>query len=99
MRTPSCDGGRGVTIAARRGGGHDPDGVGRLRRQRRGHHAGAPAGDTFDVAILCVFPDHSFIDDWGITYYAGGVVRGIDLKTVFRYQPTTLPAMYTAKQS
>jgi len=57
---------------------------------------GATAAD--DVVNLCVFPDGSFIDDWGITYYAGGVVRGIDLKTVFRYQPTTLPAMFRSKQ-
>jgi hypothetical protein len=54
--------------------------------------AGATSSD--DVANLCVFPDGSFIDDWGITYYAGGVVRGIDLRTVFRYQPSTLPAMF-----
>jgi hypothetical protein len=60
-----------------------------------------PVGSTAanDVANLCVFPDQSFIDDWGITYYAGGVARGIDLRTVFRYQPTTLPAMYTTKRS
>jgi putative hemolysin len=57
----------------------------------------APGATTSDdVVNLCVFPDGSFIDDWGITYYAGGVVRGIDLKTVFRYQPTTLPAMFQA---
>ena len=55
---------------------------------------GATSSD--DVVNLCVFPDGSFIDDWGITYYAGGVVRGIDLKAVFRYQPTTLPAMFQA---
>ncbi|HEY1281887.1 MAG TPA: hypothetical protein VGF22_19550 [Acidimicrobiales bacterium] len=55
---------------------------------------GATSSD--DVVNLCVFPDGSFIDDWGITYYAGGVVRGIDLKTVFRYQPATLPPMFQA---
>jgi putative hemolysin len=59
----------------------------------------AVATSSDDVVNLCVFPDGSFIDDWGITYYAGGVVRGIDLKTVFRYQPTTLPAMFQAKKS
>jgi len=55
---------------------------------------GATSSD--DVVNLCVFPDGSFIDDWGITYYAGGVVRGIDLKPVFRYQPATLPPMFQA---
>ena len=54
------------------------------------------ATSSNDVVNLCVFPDGSFIDDWGITYYAGGVVRGIDLKTVFRYQPASLPPMFQA---
>ena len=58
---------------------------------------GSTSGD--DVVNLCVFPDLSFIDEWGITYYAGGVVRGIDLKTVFRYQPSTLPAMFQETKS
>jgi hypothetical protein len=48
------------------------------------------------VVALCVFPDGSFIDEWGLTYYAGGVVRGIDLSKVFRYQPTQVPSFFTA---
>src|SRR5262249_58551719 len=36
---------------------------------------GATSSD--DVVNLCVFPDGSFIDDWGITYHAGRVVRGV----------------------
>jgi putative hemolysin len=47
------------------------------------------------VVALCVFPDGSFIDEWGLTYYAGGVVRGIDLSKVFRYQPAQVPAYFT----
>ena len=49
------------------------------------------------VVNLCVFPDLSFIDEWGITYYAGGVVRGIDLATVMAYQPSgALPPVFHA---
>jgi putative hemolysin len=51
--------------------------------------------DPVDAVVnLCVFPDLSFIDEWGITYYAGGIVRGIDLAKVFRYQPTQVPAFF-----
>ena len=52
------------------------------------------ADSTDPIVNLCVFPDQSFIDEWGITYYAGGVVRGIDLAKVFRYQPAQLPAFF-----
>ena len=38
---------------------------------------------VFQVVALCVFPDGSAIDDWGITYYAGGTVRGADLAPLF----------------
>ena len=44
---------------------------------------------------MCVFPDGSMIDEWGITYYAGGVVRGADLALLFDYQPDgKLPAIF-----
>ena len=36
---------------------------------------------------LCMFADGSAIDEWGITYYANGDVRGADLATKMRYQP------------
>jgi putative hemolysin len=39
----------------------------------------------FTVVNLCVFPDGSAIDEWGITYYSGGVVRGADLAPLFRF--------------
>jgi putative hemolysin len=48
------------------------------------------------VVALCVFPDGSFIDEWGLTYYAGGVVRGIDLSKAFRYQPAQVPSFFTS---
>ena len=47
------------------------------------------------VVAMCVFPDGSMIDEWGIAYYSGGVVRGADLALLFDYQPgRTLPPMF-----
>jgi hypothetical protein len=40
-----------------------------------------------EVFNLCVFADLSFIDEFGIFYYADGTVRGMDLSTVMRYEP------------
>jgi putative hemolysin len=53
--------------------------------------ANAPVGgwankDGSDVVSLCVFPDLSAIDSWGLTYHAGGVVRGTDLAPLLRYK-------------
>ena len=42
---------------------------------------------VFVVMSLCMFADGSAIDEWGITYYANGDVRGADLATKMRYQP------------
>ena len=50
---------------------------------------------VFTVMNLCVFPDMSAIDEFGIFYYANGIVRGADLATKFRYQPgDTLPGIF-----
>jgi hypothetical protein len=51
---------------------------------------------VFVVMDLCMFEDGSAIDEWGITYYAEGTVRGADLAPIFRYQPKPgeLPAVY-----
>jgi len=38
---------------------------------------------------LCVFPDLSSIDTWGLTYYADGTVRGADLSDLLRYRLET----------
>ncbi|MCB8984336.1 MAG: hypothetical protein H6659_10960 [Ardenticatenaceae bacterium] len=38
-----------------------------------------------DVISLCVFPDLSVIDSWGITYYSNGIIRGADLNDILRY--------------
>ena len=51
--------------------------------------------DPDDVVFApCYFADGSFIDEWGIAYYAGDVVRGIDLTTVFAFDPSNLPPVF-----
>lgn len=53
---------------------------------------------TFVVMSMCMFADGSAIDEWGITYYANGTVRGADLATKMRYQPKgPLPAVFAPK--
>ena len=50
---------------------------------------------VFIVMDMCVFPDMSAIDEFGIWYYANDIVRGADLSTKFRYQPDgDLPAIW-----
>lgn len=49
--------------------------------------------DLWTVAA-CVFPDRSFIDEWGIAYYGAGEIRGIDLTTVFQFDQTRLPPVF-----
>jgi hypothetical protein len=50
-----------------------------------GGWVGQNSPDT--VLEACIFPDMSSIDSWGLTYYAEGIIRGIDLTTVLRYVP------------
>ena len=51
--------------------------------------AGGSPSDPDDVVVaLCVFPDLSFIDEWGLAYHSDGTVRGTDLATVMAYQPS-----------
>ena len=38
------------------------------------------------VLEACVFPDNSTIDSWGLFYHSDGIVRGIDLSSVLKYQ-------------
>lgn len=38
-----------------------------------------------DPIALCVFPDLSVIDSWGITYHSEGSIRGADLGGLFRF--------------
>lgn len=46
------------------------------------------------VVSMCVFPDGSAIDEWGIAYYAGGAVRGADLSGLFRADPADYPPIF-----
>lgn len=41
--------------------------------------------ETTSIGI-CIFPDGSAIDDWGLTYNADGIIRGADLSKLIRYQ-------------
>jgi len=43
--------------------------------------------DSIDQTLeACIFPDMSSIDSWGLTYHAGGIIRGINLQKVMRYK-------------
>jgi len=45
-------------------------------------------GDPDDIVVnLCVFPDLSFIDEWGLAYHSNGSIRGTNLETAMAYQP------------
>jgi putative hemolysin len=50
--------------------------------------------DGSDVVALCVFPDLSSIDSWGLTYHSNGIIRGTDLTGKFRYQGETPPRLF-----
>jgi len=40
-----------------------------------------------DVISMCVFPDLSIIDAWGLMYHSNSVIRGQDLADVLRFRP------------
>jgi len=40
-----------------------------------------------DPISMCVFPDLSIIDSWGLTYHSNGTIRGADLSSLLRYRP------------
>lgn len=43
--------------------------------------------DATDVVQMCVFPDLSIIDSWGLAYHTMGTIRGADLEPLFRWKP------------
>jgi putative hemolysin len=45
--------------------------------------------DKTDVAEMCVFPDLSIIDSWGLAYHTMGTIRGANLESVFGWHPTS----------
>lgn len=47
--------------------------------------------DPIDIVVaMCTFADGSAIDEWGITYYSQGTVRGADLAPLFGWSGTPL---------
>ena len=50
--------------------------------------------DASDVISMCIFPDLSTIDSWGLTYHSSGTIRGADLTNLFRYKPPQAPKVY-----
>ena len=56
---------------------------------------GVAKDDPDDVVVaLCVFPDLSFIDEWGLGYHSDGTIRGTDLSTAMEYKPALLPPVF-----
>ncbi|HEV3275236.1 MAG TPA: hypothetical protein VG860_00300 [Terriglobia bacterium] len=45
-----------------------------------------PQNNPSFVLEACIFPDLSSIDSWGLFYHSAGIIRGIDLSTVLKYQ-------------
>jgi len=43
------------------------------------------------VVAMCDFPDGSTIDEWGLAYYSGDVVRGADLAQLLRADTAAFP--------
>jgi putative hemolysin len=50
--------------------------------------------DRSDVIALCIFPDLSSIDSWGLTYHSDGTIRGADLTDLLRYKPPEAPDVF-----
>jgi putative hemolysin len=46
------------------------------------------------VVAMCVFPDGSMIDEWGLAYMSDGTVRGADLSTLFRSADQPYPPFF-----
>src|SRR3954464_15798852 len=43
--------------------------------------------ETTDVVQMCVFPDLSIVDSWGLAYHTMGTIRGANLEPLFRWKP------------
>ncbi len=50
--------------------------------------------DAKDVVAMCIFPDLSSIDSWGLTYHSEGTIRGADLTNLLRYKPPQGPKVF-----
>jgi hypothetical protein len=51
---------------------------------------------SFEVIDMCLFSDLSAIDQWGIAYYSGDIVRGTDLAKLFRFDVDDVPPFFAA---
>ena len=60
----------------------------------------ANSDDPDDIIVdLCVFPDGSAIDEWGLAYHSDGTIRGADLATLFRADTTSFPPIFGASDT
>jgi putative hemolysin len=48
------------------------------------------------VLQVCVFPDRSMIDSFGLFYHTGGTIRGADLAPILRYKGQSAPPVFTS---
>ena len=48
-----------------------------------------------DAIAMCIFPDLSTIDSWGLTYHSDGTIRGADLTNLLRYKPPQAPHVFS----
>jgi putative hemolysin len=55
----------------------------------------AKADSSNPVLQVCVFPDRSMIDSFGLFYHAGGEIRGADLAPILRYRGQNPPPVFT----
>jgi putative hemolysin len=46
-------------------------------------------GSIDESLEACIFPDMSSIDSWGLAYHSAGIIRGINLGRVMRYNVHT----------
>lgn len=55
-----------------------------------------PSDPDDPIVAMCVFPDGSMIDEWGLAYHSDGTIRGADLSLEFVYQAKQhdLPPIY-----
>ncbi len=73
----------------------DDTGLGDARRYCESVGGWTNTDDPDDqVVAMCVFPDESAVDEWGIAYMSGGTVRGADLSTLFRVDPADTPPIF-----
>ena len=56
---------------------------------------GGGLADGSNVIVPCTFADGSFVEVFGLAYYANNQISGKDLKTVFRFDTSKITPVYT----